>query len=92
MALAIVGSACGSPGRRHRRTAGPHDRVPGLAFQPIGLADLCLGNPADKLRFPKLAIVQPVRVAEALGLGLTIAAGQQMLRPISSTISVSISM
>lgn len=61
-------------GRGHRRAAGPHDRVPSLAFQLVGLADFRLGRAADQDRFPVVAFVDSVRVPDALRLGLAVAA------------------
>jgi hypothetical protein len=61
--------------RRHRRAASPHDCVPSLALQPIGFAQLGFRGTPDQDRFPILTIVQPVRVTDALSLGLPITAG-----------------
>ena len=61
----------------HRGSACPHDGVPGLAFEPIGLADLCLGGTADQDKFAVLTVVQAVRVPEVLSLGLAVAAWQR---------------
>ena len=76
MALAMVGSACGSPGDG-MAAARPHDRVPGLALQPVGFPELRLGGAADQDRLSVVAGVDAMRVPDALGLGLAVAAGER---------------
>jgi hypothetical protein len=58
----------------HRRTAGPHDRVPSFAFQPVGFADLGLGGAADQHRFLVVGFVNSVRVTNPFCLRLSVAA------------------
>jgi hypothetical protein len=49
-----------------------------LVLEPIGLAYLRLGRAADQHGFPILAVVQPVRLADAFRLRLVVAAGSGM--------------
>jgi hypothetical protein len=77
MALPMVGSAWGFSGRGHRWPARPHDRVPGLAFQPVGLPDLGLGGTPDQDRLPVVVGVDAVRLPDALCLGLAVATGER---------------
>ena len=67
----------GIAGRGHGETAGPHDCVPGFAFQPIGLADFRLGGAPDQNGFPVVAFVDPVGVPDPLRQGLPVPAGQR---------------
>jgi hypothetical protein len=59
MALPMVGSACGSSGDGIAGPPGPHDRILGLALQPVGLPDFRLGGAPDQNRLPVLAGVDP---------------------------------
>ncbi|MGY4380467.1 hypothetical protein ACVWZ3_008106 [Bradyrhizobium sp. i1.3.6] len=65
--------------RRHRRAAGPHDRIPSIAFQPISFAQLGLSGFPDQDGFAVVARVQAVRLADAFRLRLAVAARQRNL-------------
>ena len=74
--LRDCGLCLGFARRWHRRAAGPHDRIPCLAFQPIGLADFRFRCASDEDRFLEVAIVDAVSIANPFCLRLSVAAGQ----------------
>jgi hypothetical protein len=57
------------------RASGPHDCIPCLAFQPIGLTDFRFRCASDQDGFFKVAVVDAVRVANSFGLRLSVASG-----------------
>jgi hypothetical protein len=57
--------------------AGPHNRVPGFALQPISLTDFRFGRGPDQYRFAIVAFVDPTGVPDALRLRFAVASRER---------------
>ena len=64
----------GIAGRGHCGAASPHNCVPGLTFQPVGLADLRLGRATNQNRLLEVIGMQPMSIPNALCLRLPVTA------------------
>jgi hypothetical protein len=76
----VAGAQSGADGGRWiGRPSAEHDRVPGIAFEPVGLAILLVSLGANPSRLLHLLIVEAARATQFPRLRLTVAARQRNL-------------